>query len=94
MDNLSTGILERLGGTPKEIADELRAFSKSAQLLSDERENLLGEYHQKWVCIYQGDVAAHAETLDGLMDELDLLEISASNSVIRFIDKNQIKMIL
>lgn len=87
-------ILEELGNDPERIALELREFSNSARLLSEQWERLAEKHPMEWVCFHRGKVSAHSESLDSLMEEMRNLGIPSDRAVIRFIDKNQKTLIL
>ena len=94
MNDLETCLLEQLGSTPEEVATDLREFSETARVLSDEQENLIGNYPLQWVGIYKGEVSASSRTLTLLMDSLERQGIPANKTIVRFIEKNQSTMIL
>ena len=87
-------LLTEIGDDPEKIAFELREFSDSAQLLSDQREKLAEEHPMEWVCIHHGKVAASSKTLDALMEKIREQGISANSAIVRFIDKKQKTLIL
>ena len=86
--------LTEIGDDPDKIAFELREFSDSAQLLTDQREKLAEKHPMEWVCIHHGKVAASSKTLDALMEKIREQGISANSAIVRFIDKKQKTLIL
>ena len=87
-------ILSRLGSDPARIARGLRAFSKSAEMLSNDRPRLISEYALQWVGVYRGEVSANADDLPSLMEELERRSIPLGDTIVRFIEKNQRTLIL
>ena len=51
-------ILSRLGSDPENIARGLREFSKSAEMLSNDRPRLINEHPSQWIGVYRGEVSA------------------------------------
>ncbi len=94
MNDFGTHLLEQFGGAPDEVATDLRAFSETARVLSDEQKNLIGSHPLQWVGIYEGKVSASSRTLTSLMDSLERQGIPANKAIIRFIEKNQSTLIL
>ena len=94
MNDLKTHLLEQLGDNPEKVAIELSKFSKTARVLSDEQENLIGTHTLQWVCIYEGKVSASSRTLTALMAKLEEKGIPANNAIVRYIEKNQSTLIL
>ncbi len=82
------------GGNPEEIAKGLREYSKSAELLSVDEPWLINEYSMKWVGVYQSRIAAKADDLPSLMQELEKRRIPPGETIIRFIERNQRTMML
>lgn len=94
MNDPENPILSRFGSNPEDIARELREFSKSAELLSNDRPRLIDEHHLQWVGVYRGEVSAKADDLPSLMEELERQDIPLGDTIVRFIEKNQRTLIL
>jgi hypothetical protein len=94
MNDFGTHLLEQLGGVPDEVATDLRKFSQTARVLSDEQENLIDNHPLQWVGIYEGRVSASSRTLTSLMASLESQGIPANKTIVRFIEKNQSTLIL
>ena len=92
MDNKD--VLRHLGGSAEAIDRELRQFSDAAQALSSNHPRLIDEHPLQWVGIYQGRVAASAQTLNSLIEQLEGGGIPPKNAIVRFIDKNERTLIL
>ena len=87
-------ILSRLGSDPEDLAKGLREFSKSAEMLSNDRRRLINEHPLQWVGVYRGEVSARADDLPSLMEELERRGIPLGDTIVRFIEKNQRTLIL
>ena len=87
-------ILTRFGSAPEDIARGLREFSKSAEMLSNDRPRLIDRHPLQWIGVYRGEVSAKAEDLPSLMKELDRRGIPLGDTIVRFIEKNQRTLIL
>ena len=94
MNEPENPILSRFGSTPDEIANGLREFSKSAELLSSNRPRLINEHALQWIGVYRGEVSATADDLASLMVELERRGIPPGDTIVRFIEKNQRTLIL
>lgn len=87
-------LLRHLGGTPAEIDRELQQFAEAADVLSSDHPRLIDEHPLQWVGIYEGKVAASAQTLNSLMQQLETKGVPARHAIVRFIDKEQRTLIL
>ena len=84
----------RFGSDPEDIAKGLREFSKSAEMLSNDRPRLVDEHPLQWIGVYRGEVSANADNLPSLMEELERRGIPPGDTIVRFIEKNQRTLIL
>ena len=80
-------ILSSLGSDPEDIARGLREFSKSAEMLSNDRPSLINEHPLQWVGVYRGKVSARADDLPSLMEELERRGIPLGDTIVRFIEE-------
>jgi hypothetical protein len=87
-------IAAHIGATPKEIARELRSFSRAARILSSNHPRLIDRYPRQWVGIYDGKVEATSKSFKGLMASMRARGIPPSKSIIRYIDTSGRKLIL
>lgn len=83
-----------LGATPKEVARELRMFSRAARALSSNHPRLINEHPREWVGLYDGKVQATSKSFTGLVASLKRQGIAPEKSIIRYIDPDGRKMIL
>ena len=94
MNEPENPILSRFGSDPEGIARGLREFSKSAEMLSNDRPRLINEHPLQWIGVYRGEVSAKADDLSSLVEELERRGIPLGDTIVRFIDKNQRTLIL
>ena len=94
MNKPENPILSHFGNDPEEIAKGLQEFSKSAELLSNDRPRLIHEHLLQWIGVYRGEVSAKADDLEALLEELKKQGIPLGDTIVRFIEKNQRTLIL
>jgi hypothetical protein len=87
-------LASHLGASPREIARDLRAFSRAAKVLSSSHPRLIEQHPKEWVGIHDGGVAASAKTLPALMTKLKKKGLPPNDTVVRYIDTSGRKMIL
>ena len=87
-------IMSMIGGDPRRVADELRAFRRSSRTLSSESPRLIAEYPKKWVGIYDGRVQVATKTFPALIAALQRRKLPREHVIIRYIDKDERIMIL
>lgn len=88
MNDLESPTVSRFRSNPQDVARELREFSKSAEMLSNDRPRLIDE-HPLQCGVYRGKVSAKADDLPSLMKELERRGVPLGDTVVRFIEKNQ-----
>ena len=84
---------EWLGMSPGDVASSLLDFSKSSELLSQDRA-LVKRYAQKWIGVCSGEVKAAEDDLGSLLEALDEQGVPRGNTVVRFIEREQRTLIL
>ena len=94
MNDPENPTVSRFGSDPQDIARKLREFSKSAEMLSNDRPRLIDEHPMQWIGVYRGEVSAKASDLPSLMEELERRRVPLGDTVVRFIEKNQRTLIL
>ena len=87
-------IASYVGATPKQVAKELRTFSRAAKLLSSEHPRLIDEHPKEWVGLYDGKVCAAAKTFRALVSKLKKRGLPPNLAIIRYIDTSGRKLIL
>jgi hypothetical protein len=86
--------LSLLGSSVTSVAADMASFAQSAKVLSSDHPRLIDLYAMQWVGVFNGEVAAHADSLDGLRTKLNDKNIPIDRTVIRFIDKQERTVIL
>ena len=94
MNEPENPILSGFGTDPEDIAKGLREFSKSAEMLSNDRSRFINEHPLQWIGVYRGEVTAKADDLPSLIEELERRGIPPGDTIVRFIEKNQRTLIL
>jgi hypothetical protein len=85
---------EYLGVSPKKIAQDLRAFTRTARVVSSNERQLLKKYSKQWIAVYNGKVRAAAKSLDGVISKLEKQGLPANESIIRYMDTSGRRLIL
>ena len=76
----------------QEAAVDLAKFRKSAEAVTGD---LVREYANKWVAIYDGEVCAVADDLDTLLGALDqMVEVTRSATFVHFMETEPKTLIL
>jgi len=84
----------RILGDPRQIARDLQAFSRSAQVLSSNQNSLIKKYSRQWVAVHEGEVMAHADDFEALLALIDRKEIPRKYVIVRYIDSKVQTLIL
>jgi hypothetical protein len=83
-----------LGATPKQVDRQLRAFSRSARLLSSDHPRLIDQHPREWVGIYDGKVRATAKSFRALLSQLKRHGLPPNETIIRYVDTSGRKLTL
>lgn len=86
--------LTQMGERPRTISRSLRAFQRSARILSDSHPRLINEYPNQWVAVADSTVIAHDNTLKKVLKKVDAEGVSRADVIVRFIDRTQRTLIL
>ena len=86
--------LREIIGDPQRLEADLQKFHNAGKLLSSLRMELLNKYPNQWVGLYEGEICADAPTLEHLLAKLDELRIPRKETVVRYVDQIQRRMIL
>lgn len=87
-------VLDLFGMPAAEVADEMRAFSKTAQALSAEHLQLIEKHPQQWVGLYDGEVKVYGKTLKSVMSQVEARGYPKAEVIVRFIDREPRTLIL
>ena len=74
--------------------DEMEAFRETADLLSSSQERMIDQYPGQWVAVHSGQVKAHGDSIESVLNEVDSKGLSREQAIVRFIDKEPRVMIL
>jgi len=86
-------VLETIGD-PRRLDSGLRKLQQDAKLLSSKHANLLANYPERWIALYDGQVRADAPSLERVLAEVDELSLPREEVVIRYLDRSLRRMIL
>lgn len=86
--------LTQMNERPSSMARSLRAFQRSARVLSNNHPRLIDEYPNQWVAVADSTVVAHGNTLKQVLKQVDTEGISRTDVIVRFIDRTQRTLIL
>lgn len=87
-------VLTQMNERPGTIARSLRAFERSARVLSDDHPRLIDEYPDRWVAVADRTVMAHGDTLEQVLEQIDAQGISRADVIVRFMERTQRTLIL
>jgi len=86
--------LTQMDERPNKMGRSLRAFQRSARVLSDSHPRLIDEYPNQWVAVADSTVIAHGNTLKQVLKQVDAGDIPRADVIVRFIDRTQRTLIL
>ena len=86
--------LTQMNEHPRGMARSLRAFQRSARVLSDNHPRLIDEYPNQWVAVADSAVVAHGNTLKQVLKQVDAEGMSRADVIVRFIDRTERTLIL
>ncbi|MBA7480331.1 hypothetical protein ES707_15782 [subsurface metagenome] len=81
-------------GGEQGIELKLRRFGDDVRLLQSMRQELLRQYAESWVAVYEGSIIAHAKTVEELWKQLSEKGISGNEAAIDFMAKERKAMLL
>ena len=87
-------VLAQMNEHPSRMAQSLRAFQRSARVLSDSHPRLIDEYPDQWVALADSTVMAYGDTLEQVLTQIDAQNISRADVIVRFIERTQRTLIL
>jgi hypothetical protein len=85
---------ELLGATPKQIATELRRFSRSVEAFSAKRPRLAQQYPRQWVGLYDGKIEAVSKSFGGVLSALKRRGIPPAQAFVQYLGTRERKLIL
>ena len=92
--SIVTSALTEMNECPSKMARSLRAFERSARILSDNHPRLINEYPNQWVAVANRTVMAHGDSLEQVLTEGDAGDIPRADVIIHFIERTQRTLVL
>ena len=87
--------LEALWGkSAEEVSNDLGRFSQSARALSNEHACLIEKHPQEWVGVHDGEVVATGKTMKTVLHALDKQGRPNDETIVRFISRDPVTLIL
>jgi hypothetical protein len=83
-----------LGATPRQIALELRRFSRAVEAFSAKRLRLVQQHPRQWVGIYDGKIEAVSKSFKGVLAALRRRGIPPAQAFVQYLDTSERKLIL
>ena len=78
--------ISELIGDPRKVDEELQAFNRTAECLSEpSHRRVIERYPGQWVALHTGRVRAHDASLDIVLAQLDSEGLSREQAIVRFI---------
>ncbi len=87
-------IVRGLMGDPAKAEEAMIAFSKTAQYVYSNWSQLVDSYNDKWIAVYDEKVQASAETLEGVIEAIDAINVPRSETIVRFVTTRPMNLIL
>ena len=88
--------IRKIIGDPQKIHDDLRDFRKTEKLFTTSKYNRLVEkYPDKWIAVTAGTrVEAHRDSYEAVLQMICEKGLPRESTIIQFIEKDPITMIL
>ena len=87
--------IRKIIGDPQKIHDDLRDFRKTEKLFTTSKYNRLVEkYPDKWIAVTAGRVEAHGDSYEAVLQMICEKGLPHESTIIQFIEKDPITMIL
>jgi hypothetical protein len=86
-------VFEIIGKSPSELAEEMEAFSESAEVLSSNHPRLISKYENKWIGVHDGEIVEE-DSLFALAEKIKERGIPLNQTTIRRIERERKTFIL
>lgn len=86
-------VIKEMGGT-QEVHTGLREFSNRVRQLDAKRAHLTERHPNKWIAMCNEEIEVIADSVEGLLEEMDRRGIPRKGAVIEFMDTELRTMIL
>jgi hypothetical protein len=81
-------------GGEQQIELKIRRFADDVRCLQSIRQDLLRQYMEHWVAVYEGSLAGYARTIEELWKQLSEKGIPGNEAVIDFMARERKAMLL
>ena len=78
-------MIKQMGGT-QAISRGIQDFTERVRHFDGRRAELTKEYPNKWVAMYEKEIVASSNSLEGLLTELDSCGVSKREAIIDFLN--------
>ena len=82
-----TSAIKAMAERASQIKESLDAFSQNERMFSTNRPRLIDKYEGKWIAVFQGKVAASADTIEEVAADVEEQGIPLSDTMIRHIGR-------
>ena len=82
-----TSAIKAMAERASQIKESLDAFSQNERVFSTNRPRLIDKYEGKWIAVFQGKVAASADTIEEVAAGVEEQGIPLSDTMIRHIGR-------
>ena len=87
--------LRKIIGDPQKIHDDVREIRKTEKPFTTSKYNRLVEkYPDKWIAVTAGRVEAHGDSYEAVLEMICEKGLPRESTIIQFIEKDPITMIL
>ena len=86
-------IIKQAGGA-KKVHTGLRDFSRRVRAFNAIRPQLIKQYPDKWVAMYNGEIAIAEDSREYVLEEMDRRGIPREATIIRFMASKPKSMVL
>ena len=90
----NSDLFDKMTVSAADIDSALKGFSESARLFSSNHPRMIDEYENKWVGVYRGTVAAVADTLEELTEQIVKKSIPPAETIVRHVERKEKTLIL
>lgn len=87
--------IAKLGGTPRQVVEGMEKLQRSADAYDANLLEYRERYPRQWVVLHDGELVAHADTIDEVLAMVDEAGIPRRpGTILRFIETEDITYIL
>src|SRR5712692_1391827 len=89
-----SNLLDQIAVTAADVAATLHLFSVSARVLESDWTCLIEEYENKWVGIFDGKVAAAADSFEDVLQQIERKALPINQTIVSCIDREERTLVL